>query len=200
MAKADDLHRFLRTRRSIRRFRPDPVPAPVIEEILLTAAHAPSAHNTQPWRFVLVAPASAGRTRLAEALTSALRRDMTAAGAPAAEIEARLARSVRRINEAPVLILLCRDVTAVRENKRQDEVMAIQSVANAATYLLLAAHAEDLGGNWICWPLYAQAETRAALDLPETWQPQAMLFLGYPDETPGEKALKPMEEVLIKKG
>src|SRR5215475_1912615 len=49
-----DLHNFLRTRRSIRRFKPDPVPDPVIQNILLTAAFAPSAHNRQPWRFVVV--------------------------------------------------------------------------------------------------------------------------------------------------
>jgi nitroreductase len=127
-----------------------------------------------------------------------MRRDMTAEGAPAAEIEARTARSLRRIDEAPVLILLCRDTTAVREHKREDEVMAIQSVANAATYLLLAAHAEGLGGNWICWPLYAQEETRSALELPETWEPQAMVFVGYAGEAPKEKALQSVETLKIK--
>jgi coenzyme F420-0:L-glutamate ligase/coenzyme F420-1:gamma-L-glutamate ligase len=197
-----DLHNFLRTRRSIRRFKPDPstgsgqcpVPAPVIERILTSAIHAPSAHNLQPWRFALL-PNLFGRERLGLALTSAMRRDMTAEGAPSAKIEARVARSLQRLNEAPVVILLCRDVTAVREHKRQDEIMSIQSVAAAATYLLLAAHAEGLGANWICWPLYAQAETRAALNLPETWEPQAMFFLGYADETPREKTPKPLEEV-----
>lgn len=192
----DDPHAFLRSRRSIRRFKPDPVPASVIEKILATATYAPSAHNTQPWRFAVV-PTSASKARLAHALTSAMRRDMTAAGASTAEIEARVARSHKRLDEAPVVILLCRDLTAVREHRREDEIMAIQSVANAATYLLLAAHAEGLGGNWICWPLYAQAEARAALSLPETWQPQAMFFLGRPDETPGEKTLKPLGEVIM---
>lgn len=126
-----------------------------------------------------------------------MRRDMTAEDASEAEIEKRVANSIRRINEAPVLILLCRDVTAVREHKREEEIMSVQSVAAAATYLLLAAHAEGLGSNWICWPLYAQKETREALELPETWEPQVMIFLGYPDETPKEKALKPLEEVVI---
>lgn len=191
-----DLHAFLRSRRSIRRFKPDPVPAAVFEQILTTAIHAPSAHNTQPWRFVRVDGVSA-RARLGQTLTSAMRRDMTAAGAPETEIAARVERSLRRLDEAPVVLLLCRDLTAVREQRREDEIMAIQSVANAATYLLLAAHAEGLGGNWICWPLYAQDETRQALSLPETWEPQAMFFLGYPDETPAEKPLKPIAEVYL---
>jgi len=190
----DDLHTFLRTRRSIRRFKPNPVPAAVIERILTSATYAPSAHNLQPWRFALVQNTSA-RLRLARTLTEKLRLDMTTEGAPEAEIEARLARSLRRIVEAPLLLLLCRDIVAMRKAGREEEIMAIQSVANAATYLLLAAHAEGLGGNWICWPLYAQEQTRATLNLPETWQPQAMFFIGYADEIPREKTLKPLEEV-----
>jgi F420 biosynthesis protein FbiB-like protein len=191
---ADDLHTFLRTRRSIRRFKPDPVADSVIERILATTTYAPSAHNTQPWRFVVL-PNSSGRQRLAHALTSAMRADMLSEGAPQSDIEKRVANSLRRINEAPVIILLCRDVTAVREHKPQDTIMAIQSVANAATYLLLAAHAEGLGGNWICWPLYAQEETRVALKLPETWEPQAMVFLGWADEEPREKTIRNAEAV-----
>ena len=192
-----NFHDFLRARRSIRRFQPDPIPDSAIERILATATYAPSAHNTQPWRIAIVNDPAA-RTRLGAALTSAMRRDMTAEGAPESEIEARVTRSTTRIHEAPVLILLCRDVTAVREHKPQDTVMAIQSVANAATYLLLAAHAEGLGGNWICWPLYAQEETRSALELPETWEPQGMVFVGYAGEEPKEKVLKPLESISLK--
>jgi len=50
--------------------------------------------------------------------------------------------------------------------------------------LLLAAHADGLGGSWICWPLYTPDETRRALGLAQDWEPQGMLFLGYADETP----------------
>lgn len=201
-ASADDLHTFLRTRRSIRRFKPDPVPDEAVSRLIATATYAPSAHNLQPWRFVVVGqignPPHETRQRLAHALTSAMRADMTAESVPESKIEARVARSTKRINEAPVVILLCRDAAAVREHKPQDTIMAIQSVANAATYLLLAAHAEGLGGNWICWPLYAQEETRRALDLPETWEPQAMIFIGRADETPDNKELKSLEEVTIR--
>ena len=38
--------------------------------------------------------------------------------------------------------------------------MGTQSVALAGLQLLLAAHAEGLGGTWICWPLFAPDETR----------------------------------------
>ncbi len=79
----NDFQTFLRTRRSIRRFlgpaaktgKPDPstgsgrrpVPAPVIERILETATYAPSAHNLQPWRFVIV-QTDAAKADLGQAL------------------------------------------------------------------------------------------------------------------------------------
>jgi len=121
---------------------------------------------------------------------------MASAGAPTANIEKRVNLSIRRIHEAPVIIVLCRDASAVNADTPEETIMGIQSVAAAGLQLLLAAHAEGLGGNWICWPLYAQAETRSALELPGTWEPEAMFFLGWPDETPREKLLRPMSDLV----
>ena len=188
-------HEFLRSRRSIRRFRPDPIPDSVIERLLTTATYAPSAHNLQPWRFCVVTT-SVVKARLGEALTRAMRLDMQAAGASESGIDARVANSLRRLGEAPAVIVLCRDVTAVRADASEEAIMAIQSVAAAGLQLLLAAHAEGLGGNWICWPLYAQEETRAVLHLPETWEPQAMFFIGLQGELPKNRQLRPTQEVV----
>ena len=190
-----NLRDFLRSRRSIRRFKADPVPDSVIEDLLATATFAPSAHNRQPWRFAVVKdPAS--RQRLGAALKSRMRADMQAEGAPESEIESRVTRSLRRIDEAPALILLCRDVTDVRADTPEEALMGTQSVALAGQQLLLAAHAEGLGANWICWPLYAQAETRMTLELPDAWEPQAMVFIGYGTESPKEKTLKKLDDLV----
>lgn len=193
-----DLHNFLRSRRSIRRLRPDAIPDSVIERILTTATFAPSAHNLQPWRFVVVKDPNA-RKRLGLALTTKMRLDMQAAGASETEIEARVSSSLRRLDEAPVVILLCREVTAVRTDAPEETIMAIQSVAAAGLQLLLAAHAEGLGGNWICWPLYAQEETRAALGLPKTWEPEAMFFIGQVNDLPQPPDKKLLGEVTIRR-
>jgi F420 biosynthesis protein FbiB-like protein len=190
-----DLHNFLRTRRSVRRFKAEPVPAPVIERILETATYAPSAHNLQPWRFVVVTT-SVVKSRLGKALTTKMRADMALEGAPESQIESRVANSLRRLDEAPVVILLCRDVTAIRKDEQEEITMSIQSVAAAGLQLMLAAHVEGLGVNWICWPLYAQEAARAALELPDTWEPQGMFFLGYVEEEPREKVLKSLQEVV----
>jgi F420 biosynthesis protein FbiB-like protein len=172
------------------------VPASVIERILETATYAPSAHNLQPWRFAVVTT-SVVRSRLGQALTEKMRADMIVAGVPQNEIDARAKRSLHRLDEAPVVILLCRDVTAVRGEEKEEVTMATQSVAATGLQLLLAAHADGLGGNWICWPLYAQEAARDALKLPEAWEAQAMFFLGYADEEPRKKILRPLDEITI---
>ena len=193
-----DLHTFLQTRRSIRRFKPDPVPDSVIERILTTATFAPSAHNQQPWRFAVLTDASV-KIRLGETITSKMRADMQSEEADTSEIEKRAAVSLRRLNEAPFIIVLCRDTTAVRVDTPEEAIMGIQSTALAGLQLMLAAHAEGLGSNWICWPLYAQEATRTVLELPETWEPQAMYFFGYPNENPQARERKPVHEI-IKRG
>ncbi len=190
------LHDFLRSRRSVRRFKPDPIPNAVIERILTTATYAPSAHNLEPWRFVLIKNPDI-KPRLAKTLTDKMRLDMQAEGVAESEIDKRVTNSLRRMDEAPIIIMLCRDVTDVRVNTPEENIMNIQSTALAGLQLLLAAHAEGLGGNWICWPLYAAKETREALDLPETWEPQAMIIVGYSNEQPKQKSLKPLNTISI---
>lgn len=196
----DDLHVFLRSRRSLRRFKPEAVSAEILTRILETATHAPSAHNHQPWRFaVLTGPEP--KSRLGQALAAEYRRDLTAEGMPTAEIEARASRSKSQILEAPVVVVLCMDASQVRihasEKLQQGErILEIQSAALAGLQLQLAVHAEGLGSVWMCRPLFAPEAVRKVLDLPETWEPQGMFFIGYPDEQPKPKQLRPLEEVV----
>lgn len=187
------LNAFLRSRRSIRKFNGQRIPDTILHEILETAAFAPSAHNLQPWRFVLVESESA-RQLLAQALTEKMQTDMCRESAPEAEIRSRAQRSMRRIAEAPHIVLLCRDSEAVRIHSTEEVLMGVQSVAMAGLQLMLAAHARGLGANWICWPLYAQAETIRALNLPAAWQPQGMVFLGCPaEEEKSDKKVLPLQ-------
>ena len=190
------LDEFLRSRRSIRKFGAATVPEALVREVLETATYAPSAHGLQPWRFALV-ESQAARNALGEALTTQMRRDMQAENAPEAEIVSRETRSLRRLATAPRIILVCRDREAVRVPTQAEALMGLQSVAMAGLQLLLAAHARGLASNWICWPLYAQAETVRALNLPANWEPQGMIFLGWPGETPKTKELQPVEAVVL---
>lgn len=199
----NSLHTFLRSRRSIRHFRPDPIPADAINRILTTATFAPSAHNNQPWRFVVL-DTSAAKSHLIDKITGKFHDDMTLDCVADRESQERIDRTTRRINDAPVIIVLCQDVTQV--NPQPDKIrrnaelkMGAQSVALAGLQLLLAAYAEGLGGTWICWPLFAPEETRQSLDLPRDWEPQGMIFLGYPAEKPKTPERKILESIVIYK-
>jgi len=197
-----DFHNFLRSRRSIRRFQPTKIGIDIITRILETATYAPSAHNRQPWRFAVITQSNQ-KYHLSDMLTLIFHRDLAAQGIETNEIEFRIARSRERIATSPVIIILCMDMSEMNvfstsEDKfaYTERTMAIQSVACAGLQLQLAAHAEGLSSVWTCSPLFAQDIVRSTLDLPEKWEPQAMFFLGYASETPKEKYIKPIQDVV----
>ncbi|HMV96532.1 MAG TPA: nitroreductase family protein [Anaerolineales bacterium] len=197
---ATDLHTFLRTRRSIRRFKTDPVPDTVIESILSTATFSPSAHNRQPWRFAVVT-ASAVKEKLADAMAVEFQRDLEADAISPENVQRKVSRSRERIVAAPVVIILSVDMTDMdtypdTRRKKAEYIMATQSTANAGMQMLLAAHAEGLGSVWVCSPLFAQETVQNVLGLPRSWEPQAMYFLGYPSETPEVRERKSIKEIV----
>ena len=201
MTSTNNLHEFLRTRRSIRRFKPDPVPDSVIENILTTASFAPSAHNRQPWRFAVVTDLSV-KTKLADAMAIEFERDLEKDKLPKAEIQKRTTRSHERIISAPVVIILNVDMSDMdvypdKKRNKAEYLMAIQSVANAGMQMLLAAHAEGLGGVWVCSPLFVQETVQSVLVLPKTWEPQAMFFVGHPMDIPEVRERKPIQDISI---
>ncbi|KXK15352.1 MAG: coenzyme F420--glutamate ligase [Chloroflexi bacterium OLB14] len=195
-----NLQDFLRTRRSIRRFKTDLVPDSVISEILLTSTFAPSAHHRQPWRFVVLKNDSA-KQHLADSMANAFEKDLQQDNLPQAEIDKLIQRSKSRINGAPVVIMLCLDMTDMnqyedKKRNRAEFLTATQSVANAGMQLLLAAHAEGLGSVWVCSPIFAQETVQQALDIPKTWEPQAMFLIGYPADAPKVRERKSLEEIV----
>ncbi len=128
-------------------------------------------------------------------------RDLTRDGVPPEKIQAQIKRSKDRLTSAPVAILLCLDMSEMDvypDEKRQsaERMMAVQSVAAAGLQLLLAAHAEGLGGVWVCSPLFAQATIQRTLGLSKSWEPQAMFFVGYPDAMPKIKEMKDLKSLV----
>lgn len=175
------------SRRSVRRYEPRAVPRQLLEQVLTAASWAPSAHNRQPWRFVVLGE-TAAKTQLAAAMNAQLRADLAADGLPHDHIERDANRSYQRLTEAPALILVCltmADMDVYPDGRRQQNewVMAVQSVAMAGQNLLLAAHLLGLGGCWVCAPLFCPQTVQTTLQLPADWQPQGLISLGYPAES-----------------
>jgi coenzyme F420-0:L-glutamate ligase/coenzyme F420-1:gamma-L-glutamate ligase len=190
---------FLCSRRSVRRFLPQPVDAQLLERLLETATWAPSAHNRQPWRFAVLSTVEA-KTLLADEMAVDFRKDLLSDGLSSEEVDKLVARSRNRIIQAPVVILLCLDPTVGDtypdpDRQQAEYIMGVQGVAMSGSTLLLAAHAEGLGGVWVCSPLFAKETVRKALDLPDIWEPQGMLLLGYPAAVPEPRPRRPLQEV-----
>jgi coenzyme F420-0:L-glutamate ligase/coenzyme F420-1:gamma-L-glutamate ligase len=190
------LLKLMQTRRSLRRYLPDPVPPALIERLLTAAIWAPSAHNRQPWRFVVV-QSTEQKQRLAQAMGARLRADLQADGLSEALIEADISRSYERLAGAPVLIVLClsmldMDIYPDVRRNQNETLMAVQSVAMAGQNLLLAAHEAGLGACWMCAPLFVPEVVRAALQIPEDWQAQGVISLGYAAQI-REKDRAPLE-------
>lgn len=195
------LRALILARRSIRRFLPEPVPRDVIRRLLEAAGRAPSAHNRQPWRWVVIEQ-EARRRALAEDMGRDFARDLAADGLPPERIEQMVARSHARIGGAPLLILPCLTMTEMDRypdptRRLREWQMAVQSVALAAGNLLLAAHAEGLGGCWICAPIFCVPTVQQSLALPPDWEPQALLALGTPADRGRDREKKEIDEVTL---
>lgn len=190
---AADLYRLMATQRAIRRLKPDPIDATVLERIMQAAAWAPSGGNLQPWRFVMVHD-SARKQRLGEmyarrwAKFSDLYRQRFAA-APEAE-RRREERTIDagdylalHFGECPVVAVVCFNPALMAiTDARQDRISVVGggSVFPAVQNFLLACRAEGVGS--VLTTLLCQDEpaVRTLLEIPADWYTAAALPMGYP--------------------
>lgn len=191
-----DLFDALKQRRSIRKYLPRAVPREVVLKVLEAAGWAPSAHNSQPWRFIIIENATVKR-ELAEKMAQAWADDLARDGITTEETK-RVERKERFAN-APALILACVTMEGMRnfpDEKRQkcEHDLAVESLGAAMQNLLLAAHAKGLGACWFCAPSFCKETVRKVLKLPESVEPEALVVMGYPEEAPITPARKVISE------
>jgi len=190
---------FVGGRRSIRRYLPLPVARDLVDSLLEAATAAPSAHNRQPWRFLVIESPSA-KQELARVMAERLRLDRTRDGDAPEDIEADVSRSVARITGAPIVVVVCltmadMDRYSDERRGRAEYLMAVQGTAMAAHNLLLAAHAAGLGACWMCAPLFCPDAVCSAFGLAPDWEPQAIITLGYPADRGRPFRRRPVSEL-----
>lgn len=172
-------------RRDIRRFRAEPLPPTVLDDLLQTACLAPSVGLSQPWRFVTVDDL---------ARRSAVRANFEACNAQAlaeqtADCAARYARlKLAGLDEAP-----CHLAIFAEPDPHQGRGLGRKTMPETTTYsavmaahtLWLAARAMGLGLGWVS--ILDPAAVTVALDVPPNWIFIGYFCLGYPqieDDTP----------------
>jgi nitroreductase len=185
-----DVTQAIKQRRSIRRFKEQPIPRELIEQLLHAATLAPSAKNSQPWRFIVLQ--GEARDHLADLMLARVE-ELRSQGLNSGSA----AYSARTIKQAPVtIIFIDTDMTAAEDHNGMGRVWSLvdtQSVTAALQTMILAAEEAGLGTLWICDVLLADQQIREWLGCEQ--EMVAALTLIYADEAPAPRARKPWQDV-----
>ncbi|SYZ73358.1 Nitroreductase [Candidatus Zixiibacteriota bacterium] len=159
----------IKKRRSIRAYKVGKViPDEILFRILESARLAPSASNLQPWKFIIIRD-------------SRLKTDI-----------AKLCKGRMWIADASAVIA----GVATRPDYRMgsgQEAFRID-IATAFAHMTLTANNESLGCCWI--GSFSADECKKLLGIPDQYPLVGFLTVGYPDEIPGPKERKSMEEIV----
>jgi len=156
----------IKTRRSVRKYKPEPIPDGDLREILTAAQLAPSAGNKQPWRFVVVRDPET-RKKLGE-----------------------IARGQTWISDAGVI------VAALAMDKKSPEVYerwAERDVMTAVEHMVLASWSLGYGTCWI--GAFYEDRVKELLGIPEEMTVINLLPIGVPDQRPEPRGRKPLDEI-----
>ena len=166
-----DLFEAMRERRSIRRFKPEPVPKEALEKIIQAGILAPSAGNLQSRKFFV--------------LTGQAKKGFGAAVPTGGRFQ---------LGHEPAVIVVCADRAAIvgRYGQRGVELYTRLDCAASIMSMLLAAHGLGLGAVWVGSCDFGAI--RQALRLPGSLEPVSIIALGYPDEKPEMPPRKGMQE------
>mgnify|MGYP005836247731 CR=1 FL=1 len=153
-----DVLEAIRERRSIRAFRPDPVPEELLRKLVEAGIWAPSGGNAQTWRFIIITDPA--RVKQVKMLSPGLSGD------------------------PPAIISICQDIEeAERKGSTLGrDVLTLMDSAMAAQNIMLAAWAEGIGTCVI--RSFHPAGVQKLLNLPRHIVPQLLLSVGWPHRIP----------------
>jgi nitroreductase len=152
----------IKTRRSVRRYTAEPVSEDLIEKIIEAGKAAPSAGNLQSRDFFVTENKELKKRLAAAALNQIF------------------------ISQAPVVIVVCTNSKQISSyGQRGTDLYAVQDASAAAQNMLLAIHALGLASCWI--GAFDEASVSEILELPGNLRPVAILPIGYPAESSGER-------------
>lgn len=204
-AFCDQLRDLFAWRRDVRRFRSEPLPDGLLEELLETACLSPSVGNSQPWRYVLVEDKARRKQVIAD--FEACNADALASyDGEVAETYASLKLSGLRDAPVHLAVFVDRETPDGRGlGTRTMPETYDYSVVSAIQILWLAARAHHVGLGWVS--ILNPEIVCDILDVPNTWRLVAYLCIGYPQEEHEDPELvrhgwqerRPLGDVLLKR-
>ncbi|MED3387201.1 nitroreductase [Bacillus subtilis] len=177
------LRDIIRSRRSIRKFKQEPVPAAVILDMLETAKYAPNHRVTEPWRFIYVS-SETGKANLINtfaAFSKKSKPDMT---------EEKLQNFKNTLGRVPGFLLVVFQEDE-NERARDDDFAATSSLIQN---LQLLAWEKGIGMVWKSGKILYDKEVHQAFGLQDNERFAAIIQTGYPDEAPKVKERTPIRE------
>ena len=196
----DSLLQLVQKRRSVRKFKPDPIPADYIDKIIEVARWAPSAANSQPWEFIVIK-----KEKVRDAIIDLIKENndfvkkIELIRKPATRYKWVAPGYVR----APVFIILCGDSRTkeaypLRAVLERGTSHFTSSLANCFLYMNLAATALGLGSQWVSAIAfnYVQTLVKQLLQVPKEIEFYDMMAVGYPDIEPKPRLVRNKEELI----
>lgn len=168
----------IENRKSIRKFKDKQVSKEIIEDLINCARLAPSAKNRQPWKFVVV-----NEKIKSEIIRILIEKEKEL------DVKNSIKTTVEVMRQAPILILVLKN----KENywKTGDTL----SIGAAIEHICLRATDLGLGSLWVRDTVYAEKEIKKLIPVGEKELICAVL-IGYPQENPGRRPRKDLDEIL----
>ncbi|MDN5322282.1 MAG: hypothetical protein PWQ67_736 [Clostridia bacterium] len=172
MILTKDVMDAIKERRSVRKFKNQPINEATLGRIMEAATWAPSAGNIQPWQFYVIHNQEV-KIRLKEA-----------------------SLNQEAVVEAPVAVVVCADImmSSAKYGKRGAELYCLQDTACAIQNMMLAAVAYGLDTVWI--GAFDEKKIAAVLQIPAHYRPVAIIPIGYGEKRPDAPSRRPIDEVI----
>jgi nitroreductase len=196
MSETHDLFDIMRSTRSMRRLKPDPIPDDLLRQVLEAGSLAANGGNMQSWRFLVVrdpavkAAAAQWYRKAWHEIVGPRYRSGGPAPGTTPEAFGRMLNAAEYLadhfHEAPVWIVPC------GPGPRNTGSSIFPAVQN----MLLACRALGLGATLTTLYLSFEKETEAALGLPEGVHSYAIIPVGFPMGKFGPVRRAPLENVV----
>lgn len=171
-----ELMEAIRSRRTVRTFRPDPVPDQILNDILEAGTWAPSHSNTQPWEFIVIGPAT--RERLAKSYRAMIEAGPLQNPALPEERKQAMRNFAQDFGGAPLLFSVAYPPPTTDLDRYDFPLAAAAALQN----IFLAAWEKQLAGVWLSFGISPEAQS--LLELQSGGSIAGIVAMGYTDNIP----------------
>ncbi len=166
----NDFIDLIKERRSIRKFKDDPISQAKIDKILEAARWTPSGKNNQPWKFLIVEEDEELKKKISEKTHYS-----------------------ETVKNSPMLLLIFLD-----KEKGYDRTKDVQSIGACCQNIWLTTHSLGLGAVWNGEILNKKEEVNEILGISSDLELMALFCIGKPDED-GQSEREPLEKLIIER-